>query len=149
MQQSDPNLPHEQADEIKIEEPHNMMVTPRFIAGLRTEVKNNIFYLNDNTVLYPVGHNVVIYNTEDKNQKYIPGIEGSEGISALAVSQSKKFLAVAERTDKTAVCVVYSLDTLKRKIISSEDVKQRELVSIAFSPSNEKMLVTLTENLHD
>jgi WD40 repeat protein len=126
-----------------------MMIVPKFIAGLRVEVLNNIFYLNDNTILYPAGHNVIIYNTEDKNQKYIPGIEGSEGISALAVSHSKKFLAVAERTDKTPVCIVYNLDTLKRKVITSDDIKQRELVSVAFSPSNEKMLVTLTENLHD
>jgi cilia- and flagella-associated protein 57 len=72
--------------EVKIEEPHNMMVVPKFIAGLRVEVQNNIHYLNDNLVLYPAGHNIVIYNTEEKNQRYIPGIEGSEGITAIAVS---------------------------------------------------------------
>ena len=126
-----------------------MMLTPKFIAGLRTEVKTNIFYLTDNTVLYPVGHNIAIFNTEDKSQRYIPGLEGSEGITALAVSHSKKFLAVAERTDQTAICIVYNLDSLKRKVIASESVKHRELVSVAFSPSNEKMLVTLTENMHD
>jgi WD40 repeat protein len=56
---------------------------------------------------------------------------------------------VAERSDKTPVCIVYNIETLKRKVITSDDIKQRELVSVAFSPSNEKMLVTLTENLHD
>jgi hypothetical protein len=81
-----------------------MMVVPKFISGLRVEVKSNIFYLNDNTVLYPVGHNIVILNTEEKTQRYIPGIEGSEGITAVAVSPSKKFLAVSERTDKGPVC---------------------------------------------
>jgi cilia- and flagella-associated protein 57 len=44
-----------------------MMVVPKFIAGLRVEVQNNIHYLNDNLVLYPAGHNIVIYNTEEKN----------------------------------------------------------------------------------
>jgi len=54
------------SEEKKVEEPHNMMVVPKFLSGLRVEVKSNIFYLNDNTVLYPVGHNIVILNTEEK-----------------------------------------------------------------------------------
>jgi len=37
-------------------------------------------------VAYPCGHNVIVYYISEKMQRFIPGIEGSQGISALAVS---------------------------------------------------------------
>jgi hypothetical protein len=36
--------------------------------------------------VYPCGHNIVIHNIDTKEQKYIPGIEGSLGIKAMALS---------------------------------------------------------------
>ena len=103
------------------------------------------FFLEDNRVLYPCGHNIVIYHTEERTQKYIPGIEGSEGITALAISPSKKFLAVAEAAER-AICCVYDLHTMKRKrIITSSDYQSKSFLSLAFAPSAEKsLLVTLT-----
>jgi len=59
-------------------------------------------------VLYPCGHNIVIYKTDDRTQRYIPGIEGSEGITALAMTANKKHLAVCERSNK-AICSVYNV----------------------------------------
>jgi len=113
--------------------------------GLKGDVKTNIYYLDDQTVIYPCGHNVVFLNLDDKSQKYISGIEGSEGISAMALSPSKKFLAVCEKAEK-AVCCVFDVATQKRrKILTSTDYNSKEFVSVAFAPSAEKtMLVTLT-----
>jgi hypothetical protein len=113
--------------------------------GLKSDVKQNIFYLDDQTVVYPCGHNVVIFNMDDKSQKYISGIEGSEGITAMALTPSKKFLAVCERAER-AICCVYDMSTLKRKkILTSTDCSSKEFLSVNFAPTNEKsMLVTLT-----
>ena len=123
----------------------NISLGTKFLFGLKGDVKNNIFFLDDQTVIYPCGHNIVFYNTDDKVQKYIPGIEGSEGISALALSPSKKFLAVCEIAEK-AVCCVFDTSTLKRrKILTSMDYNSKSFVSVNFAPSNEKsLLVTLT-----
>jgi hypothetical protein len=60
---------------------------------------------------------VIVHNQDDRKQTYISGnlikiiifligIEGSEGITALAMSTSKKFLAICEKADH-AVCSVY------------------------------------------
>jgi hypothetical protein len=76
--------------------------------GLKGDVVNNIHFLDDIKVLYPCGHNIVIYNIEDKSQIFIPGIEGSEGITSLGLSPSKRFLAVCEKAKK-ALCIVYDL----------------------------------------
>ena len=118
---------------------------PKFIAGLKGDVSDNVFFLNDNEVIYPAGHNVVIYNIEDKTQRYIQGIEGTEGITALALSKSKRYLAVAEKHEKSPICVIYNMNTLKRyKIIASTETKAKEFISMAFCPKNEKLLATLT-----
>jgi len=105
----------------------------------------NIHFVDNQNVLYPCGHNIVIYNTDDRSQKYIPGIEGSEGISAVALSPSKKFLAVCERSER-AICCVFDVASMKRrKILTSTDYNSKEFVSVAFAPSNEKsLLATLT-----
>lgn len=69
------------------------------------------------------------------------GVEGSEGISALAVSQGKKYLAVCEKAER-ALCIVYDLTTLKRrKVLTSTDYNSREFISVAFAATNEKSLL--------
>ena len=86
-----------------------MSAQPKFLFGLKTNVRNNIHFLDDSRIIYPCGHNVVIYNQDDRSQICIPGIEGSEGITALALSASKKFLAVCEKAEK-AICLIYELN---------------------------------------
>jgi len=90
---------------------------------------------------------VCLYNIEERSQRFIPGLDGSERITALAVSRSKRYIAIAEATDKTPLCSIYDLQTLKRrKLLASTEIKDKSYCSIAFSQTNmEKMLVTLTE----
>ena len=85
-----------------------LTVTPKFMFGLNSSVKNGIHFLDDQRILYPCGHNIVIYSLEDKSQIFIPGIEGSEGISAIALSKSKRFLAVCEKSER-AFCIIYDI----------------------------------------
>lgn len=84
--------------------------------------------------MYPVGHTVVLYNVETKVQKFTPGTPESEGITALAVSPNKKFLAVAERADKGTISV-YDLQTLKRRkvLVSSETGSK-----VSFAPGQDQ-----------
>jgi len=135
--------------------PPPLTVTPKFMFGLKSDVKNGINFLDDQRILYPCGHNVVIYSFEDKSQIFIPGIEGSEGISALALSKSKRYLAVCEKAEN-AFCVIYDIHgfhasskdahTAKRKkILTSSDYNSREFLSVAFSIHHEKTIIaTLT-----
>lgn len=41
--------------------------------GLKGDVQGNLFYYDDQRVIYPAGHNVVIYNVDEKTQTYISG----------------------------------------------------------------------------
>lgn len=92
-------------------------------------------------------------------QRFIPGIEGSQGITALALSTSRKFLAVCEK-GSNAICTVYNIGKFlemsiekraqsifdvplkKRKILCSAEDPAKEFVSADFCPKNDKLLVT-------
>jgi hypothetical protein len=130
----------------------SITLVPQFITGLTEKIRDSIFFKDDANVIYPVGHNVCIYNIEDRTQRLIPGLEGSCKITALAVSHSKRYLAIAESTDKTPILCVYDLQTLKRrKLIASTEIKNASYISIgfSFSSNNEKMLVAMTDNEPD
>jgi hypothetical protein len=95
-------------------------VTPKFFFGHKGDVRGNLFWLDNSYTCYPCGHNIVFYNTEDneKTQRFIPGIEGSEGITSMALSHKRGFLAVCEQSTK-AICSVYNvgkmIETFKEK----------------------------------
>ena len=86
----------------------SITVMPKFMYGVKSSVRNNVHFLGDHHVIYPCGHNMVIYCLDDKSQIFIPGIEGSEGITTLALSPSKRFLAVCEKSEH-ALCIIYDL----------------------------------------
>lgn len=71
------------------------------------------------------------YHIEQKAQKFIPGSPDTEGISSLAVSANRKFVAVAEKAEKGMI-TVYDLHTLKRrKVLTTTDLgsKVRSLLA--------------------
>jgi len=41
--------------------------------GLKTDVNPSILSIDDKTIAYVCGHNVIIYDTVDRSQKYIYG----------------------------------------------------------------------------
>lgn len=141
--------------------PGSINVQPRFFFGMKGDVTNNVIFLEDNIVAYPSGHNVVVYYIAEQIQRFIPGVEGSQGITALALSQSRKFLAVCEKA-QNALCTVYNIGKFlelsvekraqsifeiplkKRKILCSAEDPSKEFVSADFCAKNEKLLVTVS-----
>ena len=79
-----------------------VQLTPKFIFGVNGEIPNNMFLIEDRKVMYLSGHNVVIYNTDDKTQYFIPGSENSSGINFVNISSTKRFLAICEKGDVKA-----------------------------------------------
>eukprot|EP00955_Chlamydomonas_euryale_P078835 363208-Chlamydomonas_euryale.AAC.3 len=93
----------------------------RSVFGFRGDVADNIGYTDEGAIVYPAGHNVVLYQPESRTQRLISGTLDSEGITAMCVSPNKRLLAVAERAEK-AMITVYDLQTLKRrKVLMSTD----------------------------
>ena len=125
-------------------------LTPKFVFGINGGLKNNIHLIEDDKkLLYVAGHNVVVYAPDERSQVFIPGTEGVQNISAVAVSNKAHLLAVCERTYKIALCSLYNLQTRKKVRVIPEveheaDYKAKEFLDVAFCPKDpNRYLVTL------
>lgn len=83
---------------------------------------DNVQYVEESTIAYPAGHNIIIHNVETKQQLFMPLTTESQGITGLAITPNRKFLAVTERAEKATV-TIYDLQALKRrKVLGSVDI---------------------------
>jgi hypothetical protein len=69
----------------------------RQLYGVNPKIKPAVLAIDDSQIVYVCGHNTVLYNTESKVYRFIQGVEGTQGVTAMAVSHNKKFLAICER----------------------------------------------------
>lgn len=124
----------------------SVSLSHRHIFGLKSGVKGNIHFTEETHLLYPAGHNTILYHGDQKTQARVyPGMEGSEGITSLAVSPNRKFLAVCERFQERAICSIFDVNTGKRRrstlSYAAGEETTREFVCVAFSAEN-KFLIT-------
>jgi cilia- and flagella-associated protein 57 len=99
------------------------------VFGLKGDVNNNVLYLDEQSIIYPAGSNAVLYNTENKTQKFIPATEKSEGMTAIACSGNKRFVAIAERGDKPS-CVIYDVHSMRRrKTLTIAEAESKVVIS--------------------
>lgn len=116
----------------------------RHVFGLKSDVKNNVHYAEETQVIYPAGTNAVSYDAANKQQKIFQGNEGAEGLTCMAVNNTKRYLAVAEKCYEGAICTIFDLVTAKkRKTLSWPESDAPEFVCVAFS-SDSKYLLTQT-----
>ncbi|KAJ8285212.1 hypothetical protein GJAV_G00023590 [Gymnothorax javanicus] len=113
-----------------------------FIFGVRTGVANNICYVDEQTVIYPAGNNLVRYNLDERSQKFIPGTEKSRGMVALAISPDRRYLAVSERAERPFISVygLHKDQSKKRKVLTAGDVAVQEFVCMAFSHDSKYLI---------
>lgn len=109
--------------------------------GLKGEVSQNASFLDDQTVIYPAGTNLVLYNIDQKVQRFLAFGQGGEGASAMAISPNRRYAAVAERHSERPSIVIFDLHTMKRrKVLTCTELNATEYVSLAFSPDSKYLI---------
>jgi len=106
----------------------------RHFFGLKGNVHNNVAFAEEGVLVYPCGHNVIVYNLESKEQQFLHAVEtAGKGITALAVAPNKRYVAVAEQAER-AVVHIHDLNTLRRrKTLTLSDALADTCVWVAFS----------------
>lgn len=116
-------------------------VQPKYCFGLKGDVASNVWYLDEQNIAYPSGSNLVIFNVDQKFQKFIPCSLGSSGITALAISPNKRYAALAEKKPERPTITIYDLTTLRRrKVLTVQEGTAEEVISIAFSPDSKYLV---------
>uniref|UniRef100_A0A2K6FMU8 Cilia and flagella associated protein 57 n=1 Tax=Propithecus coquereli TaxID=379532 RepID=A0A2K6FMU8_PROCO len=116
------------------------------VFGLRSHVANNIFFFDEQIIIFPSGNHCVKYNVDQKWQKFIPGSDKSQGMLALSISPNRRYLAISETVQEKPVITIYELSSnpcRKRKVLSNFDFLVHKFISMAFSPDS-KYLLTQT-----
>lgn len=120
-------------------------IQTKYVFGFKADVSGAISHVDEHKVIYAAGNYVVTYNTEDKLMQFYSGSETTLGITCLALSPLRRYLAVAEKGDPATVRIFDTQNQRKKKDLISEDVAVREYVAISFAPGQEnKFLITLS-----
>ena len=91
-----------------------MALSHRFIWGVNAAgVKGCVHFHDDSTVVYSVGHTVVLYNSSERQQRFIAGSSEALGFSAIALCPSKRFIAVAEKADRAITSLPHVLSLIR------------------------------------
>ncbi|KAI9217791.1 hypothetical protein BC828DRAFT_390267 [Blastocladiella britannica] len=116
------------------------LLVQNHIFGLNGIVPHALHHIDDQHLLYPAGSSLVLYNIEQKSQRFIALAEGG---NITAVTATPRLIAVAERSEKRVAVSIYDSHTLKRKKVIKDDELQfgKEVVSLSFS-NDGKFLLT-------
>ena len=79
----------------------------RHIFGVKTGVSGNICYQDEQTIVYTSGAYCVLYNIDQKLEKIIPVSDKGNSKTARAVSPNRRYVAIAERGEKTISTIFY------------------------------------------
>lgn len=95
----------------------------RHVFGAKGDVRDNVHFVDETTVLYAAGNQIVLHHVESNVQSFVPGAPDTEGITALALSPNRKYLAIAERAAKATISVLdLTTHAKRRKVLSTAEV---------------------------
>ena len=123
----------------------------RFAFGYSPSVRNGIHFTEkDEAVVHPAGHGVAIVPiSKDKSRGYIHGSPTSTGVSAIAMSNDKALIAIAENSTKGFIVNVYDMNKSDEPIGNfrgSQD--EPEILSLEFT-SDKSRILTLSGKKSD
>lgn len=113
----------------------------RHAFGARSDVRGALEWLDEGTLMFPVGKCIALHNISSNNQRFLEASCLSSSITALAVSANKKFVAIAEGGDSPQVQIVDTVTRKRRKVLSVGDLNSDRFVALGFS-SDGRHLVT-------
>lgn len=70
-------------------------LTPRFLVGLRFDIKGSANFTNNNEVIYTAGGLIVIHDFEKKIQQFLP-FSACYTPDIIAINNARNLLAISE-----------------------------------------------------
>lgn len=108
--------------------------------GVSPSVAGCLAFKNERTLMYACGANCVMHDLQNGTQEFLPASPECSGITAMAVSAKRRYVAICEQ-GQDAKATVWELSTmLKKSEITTSECKS--FISAAFS-ADPKYLITL------
>jgi hypothetical protein len=102
-------------------------------------VRHGVLFVDDATIVYTTGSNIVFFDTENRSQKFFSPLTHPQSyITAIACHGDKKLLLVAEKTpSRLPTLTLYELDGLNKKKSFSIPVDSKEEKTVFHQVINE------------
>ncbi|KAG5475450.1 hypothetical protein LSCM1_03570 [Leishmania martiniquensis] len=113
----------------------------RYVFGTNHDGKNCLHWLDDGSLVYPVGKTIVLQQPNSCTQRFLEAAYHSTAITAIAMSANKKFMAIAESGPHPQVQIIDTVTRKRRKVLSVADLDSNRYVALSFS-SDGRHLVT-------
>lgn len=81
-------------------------IQPKYVFGLRNDVKGNIHFTTKQEVIYPVAGVLTIHDYTLNKQKFLR-IGEHINLEVITISPNRKLLAVAERNDRYVIYICF------------------------------------------
>ncbi|NXC40825.1 CFA57 protein, partial [Penelope pileata] len=110
---------------------------PAAVFGCRPGVAGGLCFVEEQVVLHAAGAGCAQFHTEQRWHRFLPGLEKSGGVRALALSPSRRYLAVSETAAEAPVLTVYELAAgppRALRTLTAAQLPMGEAVCLAFSP---------------
>ncbi|KAJ8941065.1 hypothetical protein NQ314_010502 [Rhamnusium bicolor] len=113
------------------------ILQPKLFLGLETRIANNIHFLTDEEVVYPVGSVIAVHNFHVKKQRFIKLSDRGKHLTHLAISPNKKLIAVVETTDKLPIITLWCPTQFKKRrtltLPTDKEIVANRYVSVDFT----------------
>lgn len=108
-------------------------VVKRHAFGMLPSVSGSLYWLDEGTLMYPVGKTVALHNISSNNQRFLEANYQSSCVTAVTISANKKFVAIAEGGQNPQVQIIDTVTRKRRKVLSVNDIQSDRFVAMAFS----------------
>nr|CCC46736.1 conserved hypothetical protein, fragment [Trypanosoma vivax Y486] len=120
---------------------HERTLVRRHAFGVKADVHGCIAWVEEGTLIYPIGKTVALHNLNTNTQRFLETSQRGGGITALAVSPNRKFIAIAECGPSPQVQIFDSVTRKRRKVLTVLDLDCDRFTALDFS-SDGRHLVT-------
>ncbi|KAJ3200395.1 Cilia- and flagella-associated protein 57 [Entophlyctis luteolus] len=120
----------------------SQILTQSHVFGVNQAVSNNVTYIDEQTVLYAAGSQLVFYNTEQRSQRFI-AVNDGDSISTLQVCLQEPFAAVAVKSaDRGPYVVLVDLQNPRKKkfLMPPDGSSAKEFISVSFTNDSKHIL---------
>ncbi|KAI9190309.1 Cilia- and flagella-associated protein 57 [Blastocladiella emersonii ATCC 22665] len=77
-------------------------VSPAVVFGVRAAARDPFQFMDEQSLVYIAGGNIVVYSPSTKSQKFVPSSTRDAAITALSITRERHYMAVGERVPARA-----------------------------------------------
>ncbi|XP_052832048.1 cilia- and flagella-associated protein 57-like [Octopus bimaculoides] len=120
--------------------------TLKYLSGVNADIFTNVFYFDEQTILYSCGCHCVLYNIEEKTMKLFKTSQKGSEITAIAITTKRNYTAIALKCDTPTVNIFELYTSRKKKSLVYPELHSSKIISLCFS-SDSRYLIALCDDL--